>query len=115
MTIQDRITVTISEELCGFRLGCSTCGSTTEKFEPFGHYYGPAEDDELIVCWRCIERGPVYVAAELVSQAQRLEARAEWCRTIARAEWNLPSVGDLDAEQARRDAEWDMQAAGIPQ
>ena len=81
----------------GVRLGCELCGSTIEKFSPFG-LFADGDGDLHNICLECVQSGDG-LEQRILEAAEKLERQTEEfvrnLRSLAGDTWVLPTGPEL--------------------
>jgi hypothetical protein len=94
------IKVELQEDRCGFRLGCTVCGGTTEKFETVAG--AEVDGTTILVCRQCLKDGQI--DERLRRTVIRIENRAAFFRSLI-GRLQVPSYEEWQAHEEKLDVE----------
>jgi hypothetical protein len=94
-TASEKVKVTLGRTNVCLRWPCHLCGGSTQK-AGWEALLPDDGDGKRFVCRQCIEAGAEAIPERLLAQAEEYEACAADCRREAEAEYELPTVEDVE-------------------
>jgi hypothetical protein len=105
-TASGKVKVTLGRTNVHVHWPCHLCGGSTQKESWEALIPSDDGDGKCFVCRQCIEAGAEAIPERLLAQAQQYEAWAAECRREAEAEYELPTVEDVERLMAEARAEY---------